>query len=417
VTYDDWHLPTTVQPDATCSSQGGFSSGSNCTGSDMGHLFYVELGGTAFTSILDSNDPDLALFSNIGEDGYWSETSFDATNAHVFNFLYGLQAPDQKILGYYAWAVRDGDVGGGSGGCNAVNGTAGDDSLEGTTGEDCINGKAGADSMSGLGGDDTYTVDNTGDTVVEGAGEGTDTIRASVTYTLPIYVEKLTLTGTSAINGTGNGLANVLTGNSAANKLNGRAGADTMAGKAGNDTYYVDNTGDKVTEGADQGTDTIRSTITRTLPNNVEHLILTGAANINGTGNALANKLTGNGAANTLSGKAGNDTLVGGAGPDRFLFNTTPNSSTNYDRITDFDPADDTVRLEDSVFTALPVGTLAASAFATGTAATTAAHRIIYDPATGNVRYDADGNGPTPAVRFAQMTTKPALTRADFSVQ
>jgi Ca2+-binding RTX toxin-like protein len=297
-------------------------------------------------------------------------------------------------------------------------GTAGDDTLEGTPHADCINGKAGADSMAGLGGNDTYTVDNTGDTVIEGAGEGTDTIKSSVSYTLPIYVENLTLTGTNAINGTGNGLANVLTGNAANNVLNGKAGADTMAGKAGNDTYYVDNTGDKVTEGVDQGTDTVRSTITRTLPNNVENLLLTGATAINGTGNTLANKLTGNGAANTLNGKAGNDTLVGGAGPDRLLFNTAPNTSTNYDKITDFDPAVDTIRLENAVYTGLTAtGTLAAAAFKVGTTASTAAHRILYDPATGNLRYDADGAGGAAAVRFAQLTTKPALTNADFYVQ
>jgi hypothetical protein len=72
VTYDDWHLPTTLQPDPACSDQNpAFSSGTGCTGSDLGHMFYDELGGTAFASILDSNDPDLALFSNIsGDDGY-----------------------------------------------------------------------------------------------------------------------------------------------------------------------------------------------------------------------------------------------------------------------------------------------------------------------------------------------------------
>jgi uncharacterized delta-60 repeat protein len=300
---------------------------------------------------------------------------------------------------------------------NYINGTGADDDLEGTPGNDYIDGKGGADTMYGLDGDDTYIVNNAGDTVLESAGAGTDTVRSSVTYSLPIYVEKLTLTGTNAINGTGNGLANTLTGNGANNTLNGKAGADTMAGKAGNDIYYVDNTGDKVTEGVDQGTDTIRSTVSRTLPNNVEDLVLTGTGAINGTGNTLANKITGNGANNTLNGGTGNDTLSGRAGQDKFLFNKTPGTG-NIDSITDFSPADDTIRLENSVYTGLTAtGTLAAAAFKVGTTASTAAHRILYDPATGYLRYDADGTGPTVAVRFATMNNTPVLTNADFVVQ
>lgn len=113
VTYDDWRLPTTVQPDAGCSQQeggGSFAAGTGCTGSELGHMFYAELDGTALTSILTSSDPDLALFTNLQSDGYWSNTSFDANFAWVVNYEYGAQAADNKTLGYYAWAVRDGDV-------------------------------------------------------------------------------------------------------------------------------------------------------------------------------------------------------------------------------------------------------------------------------------------------------------------
>lgn len=300
---------------------------------------------------------------------------------------------------------------------NYINGTPNDDELIGTPGNDYIDGKAGADIMVGLAGDDTYVVDNSGDNAIEEPGEGTDTVRSSISYTLPAHVEKLLLTGSAAINGTGNGLANTLTGNSGNNVLDGKGGADTMAGKAGDDTYVVERAGDKVTEGVDQGTDSIRSSVTYTLPSNVENLVLTGTGAINGTGNALANKITGNGADNVINGGAGSDTLAGRAGRDSFLFNK-PLGSTNIDKITDFVPADDTIRLENAVFTALTTtGTLASAAFVTGTAATTAAHRIIYDPATGNVRYDADGAGGAAAVRFALLPAKPALSRTDFYVQ
>ena len=183
-------------------------------------------------------------------------------------------------------------------------GDAGDDLLYGGVGNDLLNGGIGGDFMEGGIGNDIYVVDNTDDTVVELANQGTDTVQSSITYTLNANVENLTLTGTAAINGTCNGLNNVLTGNS---------GINTLTGGLGNDTYVI-GAGDTVVELADQGTDTVQSSITYTLGANVENLTLTGTAAINGTGNTLNNVLTGNSAANILTGGLGNDTYVIGAG-------------------------------------------------------------------------------------------------------
>jgi Ca2+-binding RTX toxin-like protein len=222
----------------------------------------------------------------------------------------------------------------GTSGANTLNGGSGNDTLKGNGGNDRLNGNggndmldggSGNDTMVGGQGNDTYVVGATGDIVTEAANEGTDLVQSSITYTLGANVENLTLTGSSGIKGTGNALDNVLTGNSGANTLTGSAGndtldggsgSDTMVGGAGNDTYFVNVSTDKTTENANEGIDTVNSSVTLTLAAHVENLVLTGTTAINGTGNTLDNALTGNGAANTLTGNTGADTLNGGAGND-----------------------------------------------------------------------------------------------------
>jgi len=229
--------------------------------------------------------------------------------------------------------------------------------LAGNGGANTLDGAGGADTMAGAAGNDTYIVDDAGDAVSEAAGEGTDTVRSSVDHTLAGNVENLVLLGSAGLKGTGNALANNLTGNGGANTLNGAGGADTLAGAGGNDTYVVDNAGDLVSEAAGEGTDTVRSSISYALLDNLENLVLLSGA-LDGTGNALDNEITGNDGANTLSGDQGADRLIGGSGRDslyggvdtaidRFVFSATGDSvvGANRDKVFDFVSGSDQIDL------------------------------------------------------------------------
>jgi len=190
-------------------------------------------------------------------------------------------------------------------------GTAGNDYLEGTT---------GADTLIGLSGDDVYLADQSGDEVVELAGEGNDIVYTSTIYVLAAGSSVETLAArdnslTTPVGVTGNEIANILLGNNGNNYLDGGGGADILAGYGGNDTYAVDNSGDAVFESAGGGTDTIYTTVNFALVAGlaVERL----AARDNQATSALV--LVGNELANIILGNAGNNFLDGGGGADNMV--------------------------------------------------------------------------------------------------
>jgi Ca2+-binding RTX toxin-like protein len=223
--------------------------------------------------------------------------------------------------------ITGGDLGdtlSGLAGNDELNGGLGDDtllggdgldSLNGGDGNDTLDGGTGNDAMAGGDGDDTFLVQDTGDTVSEGGGGGTDTVLSSVTFTITdADVENLTLQGTGNINGAGNNSNNVITGNSGNNVLSGSGGNDTLIGGLGNDTLN----GGANTDTASYATATAAVTVslasaaaqntggagTDTLISieNLQGSNFNDTLTASGTGAA--------GVANLLSGDGGNDTLI-----------------------------------------------------------------------------------------------------------
>lgn len=241
------------------------------------------------------------------------------------------------ITGNNAANTLTGDLGNdtlyGLGGADTLDGGDGNDKLYGGdgrdtlsagVGDDLLDGETGADSMSGGAGNDTYYVDSwsddgdatNDDQVVELVNGGTtDWVYASVSYSLAAEIEKLTLSGSSAINGFGNDLANIINGNGAENLLRGGLGSDTLSGNGGDDLLY-----------GEDGLDTL-------------------------DGGAGSDRLDGGIGGDTMFGRAGNDTMIGGTGKDTltggteadvFVFgagDTTLNSAS-YDRIADYNAAE-----------------------------------------------------------------------------
>ena len=328
-------------------------------------------------------------------------------------------------------------------------GMGGDDTLEGLDGDDLLDGGAGADIMIGGKGNDTYVVDNAGDVVTE---------VSTPAYSPPAG---FTIKGTADLNGDGEldvllvnaagsvtelqlikngvGQAPVLLPSWAGWSLQGFA---DLNGDGKKDVFYQNGssqyavflngtsqtgasyvsgkTADAVValSGGNQGTDTVQSSISYTLPGGVENLTLTGSANIDGTGNAADNVLIGNTGNNVITGGAGVDTLTGGLGVDTFVFGPGDTGTTagQRDLITDFTPGTD--KLDIAAIDANS-GTTANDAFRfLGSAAfdgEAGALHTRYEAAGNLTVLEADRNGDGVADFAIAMSGNLTLSTADFT--
>jgi Ca2+-binding RTX toxin-like protein len=304
----------------------------------------------------------------------------------------------------------------GLGGNDILSGEAGNDTLDGGAGDDVLDGGAGTDTASYTTATAGVTVNLTLTTAQNTIGAGTDTL---------LNIEKLS----------GNTFNDTLTGDTNNNTLYGLGGNDILSGGLGNDTLDGGAGNDTLDGGAGTDTASYASASAGVLVN----LALTAAQNTHNAGtdtllnienlrgSAYSDTLLGNIGANTLFGGAGNDllagglgndTLTGGIGQDTFAFNSTLGAG-NIDTLTDFNVANDTIRLSKGIFTTLTTpGVLAAAAFkiiGNGGVADSTDH-LLYNTATGSLSYDADGSGAGAAVPIAILGTGLAMTNADFMV-
>nr|WP_281064934.1 calcium-binding protein [Asticcacaulis solisilvae] len=427
-----------------------------------------------------------------------------------------IQAPDAG--NFIAGAGFNDTINGGTGEDHLF-GKGGNDVLRGGGGHDGLDGGAGNDTLYGGAGDDFYTLDASGDKIVELAGQGIDTVYALINYKAGDHIENIYL-GAGNISAYGNALDNLFFGNSGNNTLSGAEGNDSlkalegndkvdggagndeleggegndsvlggdgsdyldggsgndqlngggrwdtldgghgddildggadndqMYGSAGNDTYVVDHVGDRVYEYYDEGTDTVKASISYALTPDVEVLNLTGTANINGTGNGLSNSLNGNSGNNGLSGGLGNDSLYGwdgndnlsggndhdrlsggngndtligghgndvlggGTGADDFVFSTL--SVNGHDHIVDFQHGTDRLVFVGTNYGFTAGYSLTAAEFTVGTAAVGWAAQFIWDNVTHHLYFDSDGLGAGEAIELAMISGGATVTKDDI---
>lgn len=313
---------------------------------------------------------------------------------------------------------------------NTLWGRDGVDALFGMKGNDVLDGGKGADMLYGDAGSDTATYSGSSLGVIANLATGTgsggdaegDTYNGIENLVGSAFDDQLT----------GDASANVLRGGSGADDLRGRAGDDALSGGNGDD-LLLGGAGSDMLDGG-LGLDTVSyagatAAVTASLAapsantGDAAGDLYVSIENLTGSGqddrlsgNASENSIIGGGGHDTLNGGDASDRLRGGSGNDAFVFDSALDALSNVDTILDYSTADDRIWLDDAVFTALTAGNDPGAAFVIGSAATSAAHRLIYNSVNGSLSYDADGVGGDDAIVFARIGAGQAMTSAEFMI-
>ena len=289
---------------------------------------------------------------------------------------------------------------------NTIQAGDADDLVFGLAGNDSITGGAGNDCLFGGAGDDTFFA-NLSEAEFDKlqGGSGVDTLQRATTggqFEL-VLNQFLATNGIERVNLDAGGSNRNIDGNANDNNLDFSATtllSGSVFGQGGNDTITATNSATRTYDGG-AGNDVLNG---GSVADNL----------IGGTGDDI---ISGGGGNDTIVGGVGADSLTGGGGSDRFVFN---NASEGIDTITDFDPTattGDLFNVSSSGFATIGgLGTLAASRFFLGAAATTTGHRFLYDSSNGNLWFDSDGTGITAQVQIAQLSTGLALSNTNFNI-
>lgn len=410
----------------------------------LGNVENLTLVGAAIVGI--GNDLDNRITGNAQDNFLSGDSGNDTMDGGAGNDIVNGDGGNDVLDG----GAGDDTVNGGSGNDTLIGG-AGDDRMFGGDGNDSLDGGAGGNHLEGGLGNDTYALGAKpdGEDAIIDTG-GVDSISSTIDRTLAFFgtngadnIENLILLGT-AINGSGNEFDNKITGNDQNNVLSGLGGNDVLLGGLGNDALFG-GTGDDFLDGGvgndfldggagndgilggdgndnifgGDGNDVINTGagVNRADGGSGNDVVSGGSQNDTLFGGLGNDRLVGGNGNDSLTGGPGIDTMTGGLGNDSFVFNA-PISTATRDIITDFNHANDTMRLNNDFMPAIGgAGVLKAGFFFAGAHAHDADDHIIYNRATGGIFYDSNGNGAGGEVQIAQLQNHAAgVNNTDFLV-